>query len=201
MVFAVGLTGNIASGKTTAADFFAKMGIEVISADAISKDLTLKDSIAYQHIVKHFGDQVLLNNGALNRALIRDLIFKDPKARVWLEQLLHPLIRQELERRVQLSTTPYCVVEIPLLYDKKHYPYLNKILVITTSLEHQIARVMDRDHCSKEQALAIINTQPPTSTHLAIADDVVTNESGLEALEHALLLIHERYLNNSIAIN
>lgn len=194
MIFAVGLTGNIASGKSTAAKFFASLGIEVINADEVSRSLTVKDAAAYQAIVSHFGAKVLSENGLLNRAVLREIIFDDAKERVWLEQLLHPLIRLELEQQVRSCKTPYCVVEIPLLYDKEHYPYLNKILVITTTLQHQISRVMTRDHCSEQQALAIINTQPPTSKLIEIADDLVSNDSGLEAFEQALLVVHKKYM-------
>lgn len=195
MVFAVGLTGNIASGKTTAAKIFSNMGIEVINADQISRELTLKGTPAYAKIVAHYGPRIVLEDGELNRRLLREIIFTNSDEKTWLETLLHPLIRNQLEKLVNLCTTAYCVVEIPLLLTKEHYPYLNKILVITAPQELQIARVMQRDQCSREHAQAILSAQPNIDLRLKNADDVVINDSGLEALKHDLEKLHVKYLN------
>ncbi|BCA95611.1 dephospho-CoA kinase [Legionella antarctica] len=195
MVFAVGLTGNIASGKTTAAKIFASFGVMVINADTISKELTAKKKPAYEKIIAHYGSHIVLENGELNRKLIRDIIFSNPNERKWLEALLHPLIRKHLQNKVDSCVTPYCVVEIPLLLDKKDYPYLNKILVITAPKKLQISRVMERDQCSKEQALAILSAQPDDNLRLRSADDVLINDSGLDLLKEALEKLHLKYLN------
>jgi dephospho-CoA kinase len=196
MVFAVGLTGNIASGKTTAAQIFASFGVEVIDADKVSRDLTTQNTPAYKEIIAHYGPDIVEEDGELNRKRMRDIIFSNPDERQWLENLLHPLIRKQLEERVHLCTTPYCIVEIPLLFDKKNYLYLNKVLVISAPQEQQIARVMARDHCSREQALAILSAQPDEHSRLKNADDVIINDSGLDALKHHLEKLHHQYLNN-----
>ncbi|MBL7479291.1 dephospho-CoA kinase [Legionella bononiensis] len=196
MMYSIGLTGNIASGKTTVAQIFSDLGIEVLSADQISRELTAKNTVAYYEIVKHFGPKTLLENDDLDRRHLRELIFTHPEERLWLENLLHPLIRQQLEQKIKMCTSPYCVVEIPLLLDKKHYPYLNRILVVTAPLELQIARVMERDHCTQQQALAILSTQPELNERLKIADDVIINDSGYEQLKEAVIELHSKYLKS-----
>lgn len=194
MGFAVGLTGNIASGKTLAAKIFSSFGIDVFNADAISRELTTPGSPALKTIAEHYGSTIVLENGELNRKLLRDIIFSKPKERQWLEDILHPLIRAELAQRVKLSTTPYCVVEIPLLLNKKNYPYLNKILVITAPHHLQISRVMERDNCTQEQAQAILAAQPDDNARMEYADDLIMNSEGIDSLKRQLERLHQQYL-------
>lgn len=196
MIYSIGLTGNIASGKSTVAQIFSDLGIEVFSADQVSRELTAKNTAAYCEIVNHFGPQTLLANNELDRRQLRELIFTQPEERLWLENLLHPLIRQQLEQKIKNCASPYSVVEIPLLLDKKHYPYLNKILLVTAPLEVQLLRVMERDHCTKEQAMAVLSTQPTISERLKIADDVIVNDSGFSELKEAVLRLHSKYLKS-----
>ena len=198
MVYAVGLTGNIASGKSTAAQIFSGFGIEVINADTISRELTAKNTEAHKIIVAHFGPTIELPDGEITRRRLREIIFSDPNERKWLENLLHPLIRQELERRVNLCTSPYCIVEIPLLIDKKNYPYLKKILLITAPINMQIKRVMERDHCSKEHAIAILSAQPDVNLRLKNADDIIDNDLDFNALKQSLNTLHHEYLKESL---
>lgn len=195
MIYSVGLTGNIASGKSTVAELFSSLGIKIINADQVSRELTVRNSTAYKEIINRFGTEVTLENGELNRRLLRDNIFANPEERAWLERLLHPLIRQRLEQQIQLCTTPYCVVEIPLLIDKKNYPYLNRILLVTAPLDIQIKRVMARDHCTEEQALAIISVQPDIGERIKYADDVIVNDSGLNELKAAVMSLHSKYMS------
>ncbi|KTD38466.1 dephospho-CoA kinase [Legionella moravica] len=196
MIYSIGLTGNIASGKTTVAQIFSDLGIEVFSADQVSRELTAKNTAAYYEIVNHFGSQTLLANNELDRRHLRELIFSQPEERLWLENLLHPLIRHQLEQKIKNCTSPYSVVEIPLLLDKKHYPYLNKILLVTAPLEVQLFRVMERDHCTREQAMAVLSTQPAINERLKIADDVIINDSGFSELKEAVLRLHSKYLKS-----
>lgn len=193
MVFSVGLTGNIASGKTTVAEIFSDLGITVINADKISRELTVRNTPAYNKIVEHFGATILLENGDLNRRLLRDLIFTHKEERVWLENLLHPLIRQQLEEQISVCPSRYCVLEIPLLIDKTNYPYLNKILLVTAPEEVQTTRVMQRDHCSKEQAIAILSVQPDLTMRLKNADDTIINDKGLDELKYQVIQLHHKY--------
>jgi dephospho-CoA kinase len=198
MVYSVALTGNIASGKSTVAKLFSDFGIEIINADAISRELSAKNNLAYKMIVEHFGTKLLLENGEINRAQLRELIFTQPEERIWLENLLHPLIRERLKEEITRCTSSYCVVEIPLLIDKVHYPYINKILLITAPIETQIKRVVDRDHCSREQALAILSAQPENNLRLQNADDHIYNHSGLLELKLEVELLHNKYLKESL---
>lgn len=194
MVFCVGLTGNLASGKSTVAALFAKLGVEVINADILSKKLTEKGQSAYLSIVTHFGSGILLDDGQIDRRRLRELVFTDPKALHWLEKLLHPLIRKAILAAVGACKTSYCLVEIPLEINKNLYPYINRILLVTAPLEEQIARVQLRDKCSKEQALAILTKQPNLESRLKNADDIIDNTGTIDALEQQVLSLHERYL-------
>jgi dephospho-CoA kinase len=194
MSYCVGLTGNIASGKTTAANIFRKLGVLVIEADKIAKELTEVQSPVFKEIVRHFGSKVLDVHGEINRRYLRSLIFSQPKERLWLEHLLHPLIRQRIKEAVAQCKQPYCVVEIPLGIDKINYPYLNEILLITAAKETQIARVMARDHCLAEEAEAILAIQPHVNERLDSAEEVLVNEGSIEELTLDIESLHQKYL-------
>ena len=198
MNFCVGLTGSIASGKSTVARFFSELGIAIISADLISRKSTEKGTSNYQKIVTHFGPTIInKEDRQLNRRRLREIIFSNPHEKTWLEQLLHPMIRQEIAKQVTESTSQYCIVEIPLLIDKKNYPYVNRILVVTSPLETQIERIINRDKCTKEQALAIIANQATLSQRLEHADDLLTNDSDTGQLKQNVEQLHYKYLSLS----
>jgi dephospho-CoA kinase len=198
MVYCVGLTGNIASGKSTIAELFSELGIQVIYADKISKALTAKDQEAYKQILAHYGTEILNDDGTLNRRKLRSIIFSDAKERLWLEQLLHPLIRQKIKEQVGSCITPYCIIEIPLLIDKEKYPYINRILLVNAPLETQIARVIQRDQCTQEQALAILAAQPDLNLRLKEADDVLVNNLGFNELKITVNDLHHNYLQKAL---
>lgn len=199
MIFSVGLTGNIASGKSTVATIISELGIHVINADHISRELTVKGSPALKEIVDHFGVDVLSDDGTLNRKHLRELIFSHHDERRWLEQLLHPLIRQQLEEQIKGCTSAYCILEIALLLDKTNYPYLDKILLVTAPQEVQIARVMQRDQCSREHALAILSSQPDLDTRSKSADDILVNDSDIDDLKRKVTDLHQKYLTEARA--
>jgi dephospho-CoA kinase len=195
MVYCIGLTGNIASGKSTVALLFNQLGVPVFNADTVSKKITLRGSEAYNEIVSHFGPGVLTTpDEQLDRKKLRAIIFSNAKERIWLENLLHPKIRQELEKEVSLCTGPYCVVEIPLLKNKSNYPYINRILVVTSSVSVQVQRIIKRDKCTEEHALAIIATQPSIQERLNSADDTLINDEEISELERAVERLHHNYL-------
>jgi dephospho-CoA kinase len=193
-VYCVGLTGTIASGKSTVAAGFKNLGIDVISADQISRELTAKNQPALQKIVAYFGDEVLTSNGELNRRYLRQLIFDQTDHRQWLEKLLHPLIRKQIQHDIHRCSTPYCLIEIPLLFNKKQYSYLNRILLVLTAQDQQMLRLLARDNCSKQQALAILATQAKEETLRNLADDVLFNNGTIEKLNTEILALHEQYL-------
>lgn len=194
-MYCVGLTGNIGSGKTTVASYFESLGIDIISADRVAKDLTKSNQPAYQDILHHFGPSVLQANGELNRPYLRQLIFTHEPNRLWLENLLHPMIRQMIKLKVGQVKSPYCIIEIPLLTSKENYPYLNRILLVKSDPKQQIERFMARDHSTKEDALAILATQQAqVEIHLTMADDIIMNTGTLEDLQNKVTDLHKQYL-------
>jgi dephospho-CoA kinase len=197
-MYCVGLTGNIGSGKSTVASYFESLGIEIISADQVAKDLTRSDQPAFQAILTHFGPSVLQSNGELNRSYLRQLIFTHEPNRRWLEQLLHPMIRQMIKHKVTQVQSPYCIIEIPLLTNKANYPYLNRILLVKSDPKEQIGRFMARDNSTKEDAQAILATQQAhVDIHLAMADDVLMNTGSLNELQKKVVVLHDHYLQSA----
>jgi dephospho-CoA kinase len=195
MSYCVGLTGSIGSGKSTVASFFATLGVQIINADLIAKKLSASNSPVYNTIVSHFGIEILNEQKELNRKKLRDIIFSDPKEKLWLENLMHPEIRRQIAKEVSLSDAPYLVVEIPLLTDLTQYPFLNRVLLITSPLELKLKRVIDRDLCTREQALAILASQPTDQERLAIATDILVNDDNLSLLQQKVSTLHEAYLD------
>ncbi len=199
-MYCVGLTGNIASGKSTVAAYFANLGIDVISADKIAKELTTSAQPAFQGIVNHFGQAILTKTGELDRRYLRQLIFKNPVERIWLEQYLHPMIRKQVEIQALASKSPYCLIEIPLLRDRALYPYLNRVLLVEAETEQQIERLATRDNSSKADALAILATQADAVTLHKLADDILTNSGSLVELQEKVVELHMRYLQVVVSI-
>ncbi len=193
MVFFIGLTGSIASGKSQAASFFKTQNISVINADDISKSLTAPNTPALKAIITHFGTSFLTSTGELNRRALRQHIMTHLEARQWLEQYLHPLIRSEIEHQCQTVKSPYAILEIPLLIDKKPYPYLNRVLLIESEPEIQLKRIIKRDHCSMEEAQALLAAQPNQALRRSIADDIINNNGSLEQLQDQLIELDSRY--------
>lgn len=194
-MYCVGLTGTIASGKTTVSHFFKSKGITIISADQSARELTAAGKPALEAIINHFGPSLLLTTGELNRAGLREIIFNDPTQRLWLEQLLHPLIRQDIYHKIQQVTSSYCIIEIPLLTRPTDYPYLDRILLIMTDREQQLNRIMQRDKNTRSQAEAILAIQIPNSIRQKYAHDIVYNENSTGELEKKIENLHYRYLH------
>lgn len=194
MVYCVGLIGNIASGKTTVARFFQELGSEIISADKISRQLTAKNEAGFHEIIKHFGKSVIQSDGELNRRHLREVIFKHKEERRWLENLLHPMIREQIKNRLNEVESPYCLIEIPLFSSKENYDYLNRILLVKANPDDQITRFIARDKGTKEDALAILSSQTSLDQHLALADDIIENTGSLEELRQQVFQLHKHYL-------
>jgi dephospho-CoA kinase len=174
----IGLTGSIGSGKSTVAQLFQKYPIPIIDADAIARSLTQENTPAATAMFDYFGTR--------DRAMIRKAIFQDPKKRHWLNQLLHPLIRQEIQAQIkiqQLLHSLYIVLEIPLLFENHFQPMLDRILVVYSDEETQISRIIERDHNSVDEIKAILQTQWPLSQRLEQADDILYNQGAYADLE------------------
>lgn len=193
--FCVGLTGRIASGKSTVARCFHELGVDVISADQISRQLTMKNQPAFHQIVQHFGPSVLTDSDELNRSNLRQIIFKNPKERAWIEALLHPLIRASIQKKINESQAPYCLVEIPLIPHKIDDAYLNRILLVLANQQAQIARLMTRDNMTQADAETILNAQADLREYRAHADDILVNHGSIERLKNEVLKLHHTYLS------
>tara|TARA_B100000745_G_scaffold254952_1_gene177547 strand:- start:2442 stop:3071 length:630 start_codon:yes stop_codon:yes gene_type:complete len=191
----VGLTGGIGSGKTAVSDYFASLGVPIIDTDVISREVVAKGTPALNAVRDKFGPDVLTQDGELNRRQLRSAIFNAPELKKWLEQLLHPLIRQEVGQQLALANSDYAIVAIPLLAENWPYPYINRVLVVDVPEEVQLQRACARDSMSIEQAQAIVGQQAPRQQRLRIADDVIDNTDSIEQLHLAIRQLHQRYID------
>lgn len=194
MTYTVVITGGIASGKTAVSDRFERLGIEVIDTDRISREVVEPGQPALQEIGEKFGLDYLDSAGRLDRQKMRALVFSDANARQNLESILHPAIRQQVKRRVNESSAPYCVIVIPLFAESGAYDWIDRVLVVDVGEETQIARVMARDHVTREQAQSILAAQASRDQRLALADDVILNDGSLQSLDDRVLQLHQHYL-------
>lgn len=191
----IGLTGGIGSGKSTVAELFAKRGAPIIDADVVARVITQPNTSAFKKIVEHFGPQIVLSDGNLDRKQLRNIIFADSKQRHWLEQLLHPQIHDDILQQLhKLSAHAYCIVVIPLLIEAASYAFLDRILVVDATQSLQIERVNHRDKLERHHIEAILNTQATREHRLSQADDVITNTGEIAELEPQVARLHERYL-------
>ncbi len=198
-MYCIGLTGTIASGKSTIAHYFQHLGIDMISADQIARQLVTPGTTAFTCIINHFGHELLTSTGELNRKALRELIINDARQRQWLEQLLHPLIRKKIQQAVARCTSAYCIIEIPLLINKQDYPYLNRILLVLADKDTQIARIMTRDNATHDAACAILaTTQHLDEQRKAIADDIIMNNTSIQDLNIQLTQLHTLYLRQAL---
>lgn len=193
--FLVGLIGGIASGKSSALQFFQQQGIDCYSADVIAHQLLRPNSLVYQAIRQHLGAKVLLPNGELNRAYIRQQLLHNRTFKIWLETLMHPKIQQILITKSQASQSPYCVLEIPLLKAPQDYQ-LQRVLCIDCPEDLQKKRLLARN-LSKTEMQGLLELQIPRDQRLALADDVIDNAGTLLALQDQLMVLHQNYLRYS----
>lgn len=193
--FIIGLTGGIGSGKTTVANIFAAFDIDIIDADIIARDVVAKGSTALCSISEYFGANVIQTDGQLNRALLRQKIFSNDTDKLWLNNLLHPLIREQITLQAKASLSPYCIVVAPLLIENKLTALVNHILVIDVKESTQIARTTQRDSNSTEQIQAIMNSQVSRQVRQNHADDLLNNDDcSLASLKVFVAQLHQTYL-------
>jgi dephospho-CoA kinase len=190
----IGLTGGIASGKSTVARLFTDLRVPVIDADVAARAVVAPGMPGLARVIERFSPGVLAQNGELNRRALRDLIFSNPGARRDLESILHPLIRADMERSADQAVGPYIVMAIPLLIEGGPSDRVDRILVVDVDEAVQLQRVMERDGCTAEQARAILASQASRSARLAAADDVLQNTGTVTDLRQAVDRLHERYL-------
>jgi dephospho-CoA kinase len=195
-VLKIGLTGGVGSGKSTVAKCFAELGVPIIDADEIAHELFENNPLIYNKIISHFGVHVLTQDKYLDRKKISNIIFCDKKERLWLEELMHPVIRDEMLKRAELfNKEPYCIMVIPLLFETKFPPKLDRILLVDCTKEIQISRVANRDHHDIEKIEAIMGAQIDRNNRFKHADDIIDNVSSLAALKENVRKLHNYYLS------
>jgi dephospho-CoA kinase len=191
----IGLTGGIASGKSTVTQRFAELGVPVIDADVASRAVVELGKPGLARVVERFGPQVLDASGRLDRKALRALIFNDPASRQALDAILHPLIRADIEQQAAGAKGPYVVMAIPLLIEGGNARgRVDRILVVDADEALQIQRVQARDGSSAEDARAILASQATRAVRLAAADDVLLNAGTVADLRQAVDRLHEKYL-------
>ncbi|HEV7138705.1 MAG TPA: dephospho-CoA kinase [Steroidobacteraceae bacterium] len=193
-VFRVGLTGGIASGKSTVAKFFAALGVPIIDTDQVAREVVEPGQPPLERLVERFGRTILTPDGHLDRPKLREIVFSDPKARADLEALTHPAIGTAVEAWSAAAGGPYQVLIIPLLVEKNLGSQLDRVLVVDCDEELQIRRLQARDGSTVEQARAILNAQTSRTARLKCAHDVIQNEGDLSAVRDQVSALHARYL-------
>jgi dephospho-CoA kinase len=194
----VGLTGGIGSGKSAAAEEFARLGASIVDTDVIAHELTQKGGAALPEVEKAFG-KTFIQDGAMDRKKMRDHVFADPQAKKRLEALLHPLIREESRRRIAAALedneVPYVLHVVPLLIESPDYRRrVDRVLVVDAAEEIRVARVRARSGLAPDEVRAIIRAQAPSAERLAAADDVIDNDGDRDALRKQVAALHQKYL-------
>ncbi|AKJ69973.1 dephospho-CoA kinase [Pandoraea thiooxydans] len=192
----IGLTGGIGSGKTTVADLFAARGVAVIDTDRIAHLITAPGGVAMPTIQLAFGPTVVANDGSLDRARMRTLVFSNPEAKARLEAITHPLIRAEAEREANEAVGPYLIFVVPLLVESGRWAErVDRVLVVDCPEAVQIERVMRRNNFTRDQVEAIMAKQATREARLAAAHDVILNDGAAANLESEVSRLHEQYIN------
>ncbi|HUN70448.1 MAG TPA: dephospho-CoA kinase [Burkholderiales bacterium] len=200
MTLVVGLTGGIGSGKSAAAEEFARLGATVVDTDAIAHELTGAGGAAIPEIKRLFGRAFVDASGAMDRRRMRGLVFSDAEEKARLESLLHPMIRAESERRIAAAAGPYVVLVVPLLVESPDYrSRLGRVLVVDCPEALQISRVRQRSGLPEAEVKRIIATQIQREKRLAAADDVIDNSGTIAALQQRVRELHENYLRFAAA--
>lgn len=201
MPYIVGLTGGIGSGKSTIGDLFAKLGVPVIDADIIAREVVAKDSPLLAKITEHFGKEVLTEAGELNRAKLRQIIFSNQNEKTWLNQLLHPAIRNEMLLQIEQCQQPYLILMVPLLIENNLTSLCDRVLIVDVLPEIQLERAAKRDKNKIETIKNIMNSQVSREERLNYADDVIDNnrplEQGLPIIEKQVEQLHQIYLEKA----
>ncbi|AJZ88189.1 dephospho-CoA kinase [Cedecea neteri] len=194
MVYTVALTGGIGSGKSTVAEAFSRAGVTVIDADVIARQVVEPGQRALALISQHFGPEILLKDGSLNRRALRETIFSSPQQKQWVNNLLHPIIQQQTRDEIARATSPYVLWVVPLLVENNLQQKADRVLVVDVSPETQITRTMLRDNVSREHAQQILDAQATREARLAVADDVINNDGSPQDVVVHVDRLHRQYL-------
>lgn len=195
--FVVGLTGGIGSGKSAATCEFERLGIDIVDADIVARDVVDVGTQGLSEIEMYFGKGILLDDGTLNRAALRDQVFSNSDAKEWLNNLLHPLIRARMQHLIELSTSQYCILSVPLLVENKLTTLCDKVIVVDCPTSTQLERAMLRDGSSEKTIKSIMASQASRETRLNAADYVLHNNTTLSALTDQVNTLHATLLTLS----
>ncbi|MXP56504.1 dephospho-CoA kinase [Pantoea sp. Mhis] len=197
MSFEVALTGGIGSGKSTITKIFKSLGVNIIDADIIAKEIVKQGSNAFHKIVKHYNKSILTKEGTLNRSKLRDIIFYQPEERYWLNNLLHPLIQLYTQKIKTLTTSPYILWIVPLLLENNLQHLVDRVLIIDVDENTQIQRAKKRDKVHFKQIENIIEIQSSREYRLTYANDIIDNNGSLKNILPQVIALHQYYLRLS----
>ena len=187
----VGLTGGIGSGKSVAGDFFIELGIDVIDADHVSKNILDNNESAKKLFLEHFGEKFIDKNNNVDRALLRDEIFKNEDKKEALESIIHPLVREEIFNFIENSNSVYKIIMVPLIYETNSQDFYDKIVVVDCKEENQIIRASKRDNKTKNDIINIMKNQASSDERMSIADEVIKNDSSLDDLKKQVIKVQK----------
>lgn len=193
-MFRVGLTGGVASGKSTVADIFAELGAGVVDTDVVAREVVAPGQPGLDAVTAAFGPEILQASGELDRRALRNIVFSDPQRRKLLESILHPLIRARTLELLDQLEAPYTIVVVPLLLETGFAELVERILVVDCPQARQLERLRRRDDIDEGQAHAMLAAQADRQSRLARADDVVDNSGSVESTRSQVEALHERYL-------
>ena len=194
----VGLTGGIGSGKSVAGDFFIELGIDVIDADHVSKNILDDNELAKKLFLEHFGEKFIDKNNNVDRALLRDEIFKNENKKEALESIIHPIVREEIFNFIKNSNSVYKIIMVPLIYETNSQDFYDKIVVVDCKEENQIIRASKRDNKTKNDIINIMKNQASSDERMSIADEVIKNDSSLDDLKKQVIKVHQKLLGINI---
>ncbi|EWH07855.1 dephospho-CoA kinase [Pseudoalteromonas lipolytica SCSIO 04301] len=193
----LGLTGGIGSGKSAVSAMFEKLGITVVDADIVAREVVEPGSVGLKKIVEHFGKTILTSEGVLDRAKLRGIIFDNETEKAWLNALLHPLIRESMLKQLQQATSDYVILVAPLLFENGLEKLCNHTLLIDVPVTIQIARTRARDNVSEAQAKKIIASQMSRADKQLKADDILDNDRALSEVAIDVKKLHQKYLTHA----
>lgn len=193
MPLVVGITGGIGAGKTTVTDIFEELGISVVDADLLSREVVAVGSPTLNIISQHFGSSILLTDGSLNRSKLRSIVFTDDVERRWLESVTHPAIRKLTEDRLTSASSPYVVLSSPLLLETDQHTLVDHIVVVDIPVEQQIERASRRDAQSTSQIQAIIEKQISRTDRLARANHIIDNSESIDHTRSQVQALHQAF--------
>lgn len=191
--YVVGLTGGIGCGKTTISNEFKRLGITIIDADEIARDVVAPGSEGLEAIIKQFGPEIVKSDGYLNRAKLRSIVFAKPEKTQWLNDLLHPKIRAQMLAELSASVSSYTILSVPLLLENGMQTLCNRILVVDILPEQQLQRVLARDQSEPATIKKIMTAQIDRKKRLSLADDIIDNSGQPSESMEQVQKLHQIY--------